>query len=178
MIFLIGTSDVRAAEWTIIPASSSISIASDQMGQPFAGRFARFGGRISFEPGSEPSGAVHVEIDVTSLTTGKADRDAMAQGADWFAAARNPKAVFEAHQFRRTEERNYLAMGSLTIKGVTLPLSLPFTLEVDQTGRAEMRAQVALDRTTFGIGSGQFADAAIAGHSVVVRMTIQAHRKS
>ena len=42
------------------------------------------------------------------------------------------------------------------IRNVKLPLNLPFTLNVSENGRAEMNANLSLNRLDFGVGQGQW----------------------
>lgn len=150
-----------ATQWTIIPQASSVRFSETQMGQPLMGRFERFSGRIDFEPGAMPKGDVHIDVDITSIKTGADDRDAMALGDDWFIAKRMPRAIFAAQAFKQIGPDNYEANGQITIKGVTIPVALPFNLRVGSNGQAEMNGQVSLDRLKLGLGTGQFNDAAV-----------------
>lgn len=171
-----GVSHAVAAQWTVIPQTSSIHFSGTQMGQPLIGRFERFSGQIDFEPGAMPKGAIQIDIDITSLKTGADDRDLMALDDGWFMAKRIPKAVFAARTFRQISPDNYQADGLLTIKGVTIPVTLPFTLHVESSGQAEMTGQVSLDRLKFGLGTDQFGDEAIVSHNIKVELLVHAKR--
>lgn len=171
-----GVSAADVTEWTIIPQTSSIRFSGRQMGQLLMGRFERFSGRIDFEPGAMPRGDVHIDVDIASIKTGADDRDSMALGDDWFIAKRMPKAIFAAQAFKQIGPDNYEANGHLTIKGVTMPVALPFTLRVDSNGQAEMKGNVSLDRLKFGLGTGQFIDAAIVSHNIEVEVLVHAKR--
>jgi cytochrome b561/polyisoprenoid-binding protein YceI len=148
-----GTPTVHAAEWQILSADSSIQIQATQFGQPFKGSFERFGGHMDFEPGALPTGNVRIEVDVASLKTGSPDRDAQAQNKDWFDFDRFPNAIFAVQRFRRLGGEHYEADGTLSIKGVTMPVVLPFVLTM-RDNDAEMRGTLVLKRLTFGLGTG------------------------
>jgi polyisoprenoid-binding protein YceI len=177
-LFVVGIAiAARASEWTIDPEQSTINIAGTATGQAFTGRFKLFKGAIQFEPGPSPSGNVHVEIAVRSLETGAADRDDLAQSSDWFSGSAYPNAVFDAISFKSAGGNNYLADGTLKIKDISARVSLPFSLDVDARGEADMRSQIAIDRSVFKLGEGQFADEAAAGHSVAILISIHAKRQ-
>ena len=53
----------------------------------------------------------------------------------------------------RKAGEGYEAVGEMTLKGVTRPLTLPFTLQIDGD-TAEAEASFTIDRTRFGVGSG------------------------
>ncbi len=163
----------RAAEWHILPGTSAIRIQATEFGQPFKGDFERFGGHIDFEPGELPTGNVRIEVDIASLKTGAADRDAQAQNNDWFDSARFPKAIFVAQHFRRVEAEHYEADGTLSIKDVTTPVVLPFVLTTTDDG-ADMHGTLFLKRLAFGLGNGQLADFGMVGPDVTVEITLHA----
>ena len=50
----------------------------------------------------------------------------------------------------------YEAVGTLTLRGVTKALTLPFTLELNETS-AHAKGHAELIRSTFGIGQGPWA---------------------
>ena len=72
-----------------------------------------------------------------------------AMGADFFAADTYPTAQFTGDIQHGVD--GFEAVGTLTIKDHAVPLTLPFQLAV-QGDAAEMRADMTLDRRTFGIG--------------------------
>jgi polyisoprenoid-binding protein YceI len=168
-----GGAVAHAAEWRIASGDSSIQIQATQFGQPFKGHFERFGGHIDFEPGELPTGNVRIEVEVASLRTGAADRDAQAQNRDWFDSSRFPKAIFAAQHFRRLDAEHYEADGTLSVKGVTRPVVLPFVLTT-RNNDADMRGSLVLKRLTFGLGNGQFADSGLVGYDVTVDVTLHA----
>jgi len=170
-----GTPTAHAAEWQILPGASAIRIQATQFGQPFKGGFERFGGHVDFEPGELPTGNVRIEVDITSLKTGAADRDALVQNKDWFDSGRFPKAVFVAQHFRRLDAERYEADGTLSIKGVTTPVVLPFALATRDNG-TDMRGTVVLKRLVFGLGNGQLADFGMVGPDVTVEISLHVTR--
>lgn len=60
--------------------------------------------------------------------TGDAQKDTYLPLTPWFDVAEFPKAIFDAHNFKHIKDSSYMAEGAMTLKGVTMPLSLPFTL--------------------------------------------------
>ena len=69
----------------------------------------------------------------------------------------------------------YQAVGDLTIRGVSHPAVLPFTLAI--TGdTARMNGQLALNRGAFGIGQGKWATADTVDTQVAVTVALTAHR--
>lgn len=107
--------------------------------------------------------SVRVVIDAASIDTGSADRDAHLRSADFFAVDKNPQIVFESTQFNE-DGPDYLVTGSLTMNGVTKPVT--FRAQVsgpvkDPWGNDRFAAELEgqLDRRDFGLTWNQVLEA-------------------
>jgi polyisoprenoid-binding protein YceI len=142
-----------APAWTVDKAASKVTFASSFDGGAFTGRFQRWDATIRFDPANLAASSVTATFDMASAVTGDAARDEALPQDDWFAAAKHPKAIFRATSFKALGGGRYQASGTLTIRGVTKPLTLPFSLAI--TGdTAKMNASVGLNRLAFGVGQG------------------------
>jgi len=135
---------------------SSLTFTASWSGEPVQGRFKAWTADILFSPAALDRSRLTVSIDMTSATTGDDQRDSSLPGEDFFSAAAHPRAVFNASKFRKIGEGRFVADGVLDLRGVKKPLSLPFTLEIDGD-TAKARGVTSLDRTTFGVGQGEWA---------------------
>lgn len=144
-----------AKSWAVDSGKSRIEFVGTQTGEPFRGRFDKFTAAIDFDPAKPEAGHAKVEIEVASAHTGEAARDESMPQGDWFDAARFPKAVFEAKRFVAKGGSAYEAVGTLTIRDKSLPITLPFTLNIAD-GFAEAKGQVDLMRNAYGVGQGQY----------------------
>ncbi|MFN3936627.1 MAG: cytochrome b/b6 domain-containing protein [Gemmobacter sp.] len=145
-----------------------IALTVTQMGAPVAGRFASWGAAIDYDPAAR-TGAVRVEIDVGSLTLGQVTAQVL--GADFLDAATHPVAVFEGPI--RPEADAHAVAGTLTLRGVAVPVLLRFDLAIEgDMARAE--GQAVLDRRAFGVGAAH--GAATVGLEVVVDVALTARR--
>jgi polyisoprenoid-binding protein YceI len=177
MVALLGpTACLAAPAWTIVPAESSLGFQVSQAGGTIAGSFRRFTATIAFDPQDLETSQVQVSIDIASITTGAAERDQELPKPEWFDIARFPRATFIAERFRGLGRSNYLAEGTLTLRDAKVPVSLPFTLELQGNSDAVMQGKVDLDRTAFGVGQGPWATSDIVGHKVTVVVRLKAHR--
>jgi polyisoprenoid-binding protein YceI len=95
-----------------------------------------------------------------------------AMGADFFNAENFPTAAFAADI--TVTNGNYLADGTLTIKDRSVPVSLPFNLNVDGD-TAVMQGTTSLDRRAFEIGQS-VTDAATLGFDVAIDINLTATR--
>ncbi|HEX9806086.1 MAG TPA: YceI family protein, partial [Alteraurantiacibacter sp.] len=95
-------------------------------------------------------------------------------GEDWFAAAMFPEATFETDAIR-SEGDGYVADGTLTIRGISQDVSLPFTLDI-QNDIARMNGALTIDRSIFGVGQGAWADGKTVALEVKVEVSVVARR--
>ncbi len=150
----------------------TLSITVQQFGSGVTGQFAGFAPEIVFSetPVNGKHGTVRVEIAISSLTLGSVTEEAL--GADYFAADRFPSAVFEADIVGA--DTGYLADGTLSLRAVSMPVTMPFDLTIDGD-IATMTGQTTLDRRDYDIGAGQTDDATL-GFSVAVDVALTARR--
>ncbi len=152
-----GESSAAASEpanWTI-GKGSSLRFRTSWSGAPIEGGFGQFDGTIRFSPDRLDTSHVDIRVRTASLFSGDAQRDETLKSADWFDTGLHSLATFTADRFRKTGANSYVANGTLSIKGVTLPLSLPFTLDI-KGDKATMRGTATVDRTAYRIGQGMF----------------------
>ena len=135
-------------------AASRLAFSTSVSGTGLAGAFKTWDAVIHFDPNDLAHSDVSVTIDIASAATGNGDADALLPDQDWFWTGHFPKATFTAKSFRATAPGRYEAAGVLTLRGVSKPLTLPFSLAI--TGAAaKMNAQVVVNRLTFGVGQGE-----------------------
>ncbi|MEJ2815699.1 YceI family protein, partial [Caulobacter sp. CCG-8] len=161
--------------WTVAK-SSTLSFSATWAGDAIDGQFKRWTADILFSPEALDRSKLTASIDMTSGATGDDQRDQSLPSDDFFAAAAHPKAVFTANKFRKTGEGKFVADGTLDLRGVKKPVSLPFTLKIDGD-TAIARGVTTLDRTAFGVGQGEWASTDQIGGKVKVSFAITAKRK-
>jgi len=177
--FLIGlipaVSIAAPPAWTVDKAASHLTFSSSVNGKPFTGAFRRFDAVIHFDPNDLAHSDVSAQIDLTSAATGDGDRDALLPDEDWFWTSKFPRATFTARSFRMLGPGRYSAEGTLSLRGVSRPLTLPFTLAI--TGpTAKMSARVGLDRLAFGVGQGEWKATDTVPAAVTVAIDLTARR--
>jgi polyisoprenoid-binding protein YceI len=160
--------------WKVSPGST-LTFATAWSGSPVEGRFDRWKADILFGPKALDRSKVTVTIDMGSAKTGDAQRDASLPAPDWFDSATHPSAVFTATRFSQSGEGRYVAHGTLTLRGVTKPLDLPFDLKIDGA-KATVSGRANLDRVAFGVGQGEFAATDQIPAKVAVRVQLRATR--
>ena len=165
-----------AVRWAVQPGST-LGFTTAWSGEEVQGRCDRWTADVVFGPDDLADSKVTVSIDMASARTGDDQRDASLPAPDWFDTATHPKAVFTATRFEKVGEGRYVARGSLSLRGVSRPLSLPFRLTIDGD-TATVRGVTSLDRTAFGVGQGEWTNTDQIPAQVTVRVDLKARRTS
>lgn len=159
-----------------VQKGSGLTFSATWSGNAIEGRFNRWTADILFSPEALDRSKLTVGVDMASAVTGDAQRDESLPSGDFFDTAEHPKATFTASKFRKTGEGKYVADGTLDLRGVKKPLSLPFTLKIDGD-TATARGVTTLDRTVFGVGQGEWASTDQIAAGVKVSFSLTAKRK-
>jgi len=154
---------------------STLGFTTAWSGEAIQGRFDRWNADILFSPDALEDSKVTVAIDLASVKTGDDQRDQSLPASDWFDTAQHPKATFTATRFEKTGEDRFVARGTLTLRGVSRPLSLPFRLKIDGD-TATVSGVTSLDRTAFGVGQGEWQSTDQIPAKVTVRVSLKAKR--
>ena len=141
-----------AGTWNIDPGHSSVEFGVKYLGLAgVKGRAPVVAG--AFEGGETPS--IRGTVDVSSITTFDEGRDGHLRSPEFFDAERFPELEFESTSVTLDGEI-LVADGSLTIKGVTKPVTLRGTLlgtGTDPWGneRVGLELRTVIDRTAWGL---------------------------
>jgi len=170
----VDTSHLGPHQWAIDPNRSHLTFKTSYNGSKFEGTFKDFNGIIIFDPTDLKSAKADIRIGLKNVTTGDAERDSTIQTSDWFDSDNYPDATFKSLTFESAGEGKYIAVGNLTIRGVSMPLSIPFTLDI-QGKEAKMAGTVTLNRLDYKIGdTDEWKDDKTVGHTVTVAIDLTA----
>ena len=162
-----------AATWTVDKAASRLTFKSAFSGESFDAAFKRWDAQITFDPKALAASKVVVTVDTGSAATGNAERDEALPSADWLSVMRFPRATFVTRSFKDLGGGRYQAIGDLTLRGVSKPLVLPFTLAI--TGdTADMTSDTSVDRSLFGVGQGEYGGDDVVPFNVKVKIHVSA----
>ncbi len=172
-IMFLGRSHADAAQiWTLDDTQSQVGFVAKQSGTNVNGVFEQYNANIAFHPEELGSSHIKIEIDTNSVNTQSTDRDKLIRSAAFFDSTSYPKAVFEASRFDNIQGDEYIAHGTLTMRGVTKELDLPFRASVDHKNLAAS-GEAQISRLEYGIGSGQWLDTAVIGEMVRITFTVE-----
>lgn len=172
-----------AAEWAVDPARSTLSFDVSAQGSPFTTTIKTWIAEISFDPANVETAHARIVVDLTSVDSGDGQRNGMMTSKSWFDARAETytppagimpgQAIFQTTAFRQTGDTTYEADGTLSMRDVVKPVTLPFSLVI--TGaEAHMVGAVSIDRTLWGVGQGQFAGSDPVATEVSVRVELYA----
>lgn len=143
------------ASWSIVPASSAIhftaSVTSEGNVRQINGQFTSWQATIAFDPANLAHSAAHVVINTGSARDGVPFDETYLPNVDFFNTAHFPTAVFQSTSMSRSGA-GYQAVGTLTIKGHAIPVTMPFTVTI--TGNhAVMDGHFSIRRADAGLGT-------------------------
>jgi polyisoprenoid-binding protein YceI len=175
---------VPPGTWNVDPAHSSVGFkVKHMMIATVRGQFREFQGTIeAAEDGPEHSRAWG-SVNVASIDTGNADRDAHLRSPDFFDAEHYPEIRFESTRIRHVEGGAYVVTGELTIKGVTRDVEMEATVDgaaQDPWGveRVGISVRGTINRTEYGLTWQQRLSAGgmLVGEDVAIEIDVSAVR--
>ena len=147
-------------------SGSSLQFAGSYDGEPFSGRFPGFVTTLRFDPAQLATSRLDVAIPVATATTDVADYDSEMRGSAFFDAKRFPQARYTATKFRALGGNRYAADGTLSLHGVSKPVTLAFTWTPG--AKPVLNGKATVKRLMFGVGGGDYADTSLIPDDVVV----------
>ena len=149
------TTAVTTGTWTLDPTHTEIGFTVRHLMSKVRGKFDTFEGTL-VTPEDLTASTVEVSVDLSSINTGTADRDAHLRSGDFFEVDAYPSMTFKSTGIKQESDDEFVLSGDLTIKGVTKPIEL----EVEFLGegsdpwggtRVGIEAKGEISRKEFGI---------------------------
>jgi polyisoprenoid-binding protein YceI len=123
----------QATQWKIDAMHSEADFAIKHMAiSTVHGSFRGVSGVVTFDPRDPAKSGVEATIDVASVNTGVAPRDADLKSPKFFDTDQFPTMTFKSTSVRKVGD-HYDATGDLTLHGVTKQV----VLKLDEPGKAE-----------------------------------------
>jgi polyisoprenoid-binding protein YceI len=146
------------------------------------GRFPDAEGRFTFDEGAGEISDVRVVVKTASVDTTVEARDRHLKSADFLNVEKFPEMLFESTETAKLDGRSTELRGSLTLIGITRPLSLSVVWNKSATSPlpgkpyvAGMSARGSFRRSDFGMSYG-VADGLV-GDEVELLIELEAHRQ-
>ena len=100
------------------------------------------------------TGVLDIKIQAASVNTGSGMKDGKLKRKDFFDAEHDPLITFHSTRIVQTGPNTLDYIGDFTIRGVTKPEKLTFTLSGKGTGSGEIKGTMAFDRKDYGMNKG------------------------
>ena len=114
---------ISTGTWNLDPTHTEIGFSVRHLMSKVRGKFETFEGSLVTADDISAS-SVSVEVDLFSINTGTADRDAHLRSSDFFEVETHPKMTFRSTGVTQKSETEFVVTGDLTIKDVTKPIDL------------------------------------------------------
>lgn len=138
--------------WTVQPGGR-IGFSIGNGGETISGYFSKWTANITMDPDHPETADIKVDIDLASASVGDAYQDGMLSGDEFFGVAAHPSARFVAKGAEKAGANSYRAFGTLTLKGVSRPQTIRFTLS-GSGPRRKVTGSATIARAPFGVGNG------------------------
>lgn len=168
--------EAKKVQWDIDPAHSSVGfVARHLVVAKVRGKFQKYDAKIILDEEDISKSVVEVTIDVSSIDTDNARRDAHLKSDDFFNAQKFPKMKFVSKSVKKRGDGRLVIVGDLTIrettKSVVLEVNGPSAEVKDPAGRPHIAfsAETEVNRFDYGLKWNK----AVEGGGYVVAETIK-----
>lgn len=119
------SASAAADTYTVDPTHTYPSFEADHMGgvSVWRGKFTKTSGTITLDRAAK-TGTVDITVDASTIDFGNAKLNEHVKGPDVFDVAKYPTAVYKGSAIKFDGDRPVSVEGTLTLHGVTKPLTL------------------------------------------------------
>jgi polyisoprenoid-binding protein YceI len=172
--------DYRVGTWTVDPAHSEVSFSVKHMKiSKVRGKFEKFEATIVTAENPKDS-TIEAVIDVASVNTGQEARDNHLRTSDFFLVEEHPQLTFRSTSINLDGDDDFTVDGDLTLRGVTLPVTLKGEfggIVTDGYGqlKAGATASTTINRHDFGVSWNAALEAGgfTLGDDVTINLDLQ-----
>ena len=169
-ILAVASAAASATDYVQAPGST-LAFATEYDGEVFSGHFGQFTTTLSFDPQRPGDARLDVTIPLASAGTANPYLDQTLLGPDFFGIETFPHARYSASGFRDLGDGTYAADGTLTLRGISRPVTLTF----EWSGGAQpvLTGKASVQRLDFGVGDGDWADLSLIPNTVAVSTRVK-----
>jgi len=119
-----------------------------------AGTFDKWDATLTFTSPDLSTAVLDIKIQADSVHTGSGMKDGKLKSKDFFDAEQDPLITFHSTKVIQTGPDTVDFDGDFTIRGVTKPEKLTFTVTGKGTGTGSITGTMAFDRKDYGMNKG------------------------
>ena len=145
--------------WKLDPAHSSAEFkVKHMMISNVKGTFSGLSGTLIEDTADPTRNRIEASVDINTINTCDAQRDAHLKSADFFDSANHPAMTFKSTTVEKKGEGEFAVTGDLTMHGVSKPVTFavegPTAPGKDPWGntRIGLSATAKINRKDFGLG--------------------------
>lgn len=146
-------SPAQTPVFAITPEDSSIKFFV-KASVAINGNFDKWDAALTFTSPDVSTGVLDIKIPSDSVNTGSGMKDSKLKGKDFFDVKENPFITFHSTKLVPTSPNTVEVDGNFTIRGVTKPEKLTFTVTGAGTGSGSIKGTMAFDRKDYGMNKG------------------------
>jgi len=118
------------------------------------GTFEKWDAPLTFTSPDVTTGVLDIKIQANSVSTGSGMKDGKLKSKDFFNVEQDPLITFHSDKIVQTGPTTFDMPGIFTIRGVSKPETLTFTVTGKGTGSGEIKGTMAFDRKDYGMNKG------------------------
>jgi len=118
------------------------------------GSFDKWDATMTFTSADVTTGVMDIKIQAASVNAGSGMKDGKLKSKEFFDVKQNPLITFHSDKVVQTGPTTLELPGTFTIRGVSKPETLTFTVIGAGTGAGEVKGTMAFDRKDYGMNSG------------------------
>jgi polyisoprenoid-binding protein YceI len=143
----------QAPVFEITPVDSSIKF-DVEASVAIKGTFDKWSATLTFTSPDVTTGVLDIEIQAATVDTGSGMKNGKLKSKDFFDVDNNPLITFKSTKIEQTGPDTFAVDGDFTIRGVTKPEKLIFTLTGKGSGSGTVTGTLAFDRKDYGMNKG------------------------
>ncbi len=171
----------ETSNWTFDPAHSSAQFSVKHLViSTVRGQFGKTTGALKLDEQDITRSSVEATVDVTTIDTRVAARDADLRSRNFFDAANYPTMTFRSTKAEKAGDDRLKVSGDLTIRGTTKPVVWDVTYSPPTKGmmgetRRGFAASTKINRKDFGLAYSKMIEAGpVVGDEVAITVDAEA----
>lgn len=154
LALLLACGNAHGEKWR--STGGSFNFEATFEGESIEGAFRGFDVDFEFDPAAPADAQLKVTVRLGDADLGDPDMNAILFDPAWFDVGRFADAVYQSTAVQSRGDGEFTALGVLTLKGIEQPVTVPFTWQQNDAA-ARMHGEFSLQRTDFGVGSGEWS---------------------
>lgn len=136
------------------PIHSGVHYIVRHVMTPMMGSFETFNVDMTWDVENPEKGTISATLDASSVQMGSEKLTQHIKGPDFFDVANHPEWTFVSKEIQEDDGR-YMAVGELTVRGITNPVTVPFdykgSVNTKYGEKAGFVGEFSIDRTAYDI---------------------------